>query len=202
MRIAIKLSGRWWNSDYSWWRKIWYNVYIWLAKNAPSYLLIAYKWKYAHKDRSLSMLHEYDAHEERAMIRSGQNIWTVLHGYSQKPPDPTDLKRMNQFYTWCHSPAFCCVYSMLLNRREDLFLLHRVGHWWCTICFWCSFSPGNSYWAVGLVWRWNTPGPSPYDRVERHRRPSLLCETGPPACHEIWGSDNRITEYVSNCWCL
>lgn len=30
--------------------------------------------KYAHKDRSLSMLHEYDAHEERAMIRSGQNI--------------------------------------------------------------------------------------------------------------------------------
>ena len=149
MRIAIKLSGRWWNSDYSWWRKIWYNVYIWLAKNAPSYLLIAYKWKYAHKDRSLSMLHEYDAHKERAMIRSGQNIWTVLHGYSQKPPDPTDLKRMNQFYTWCHSPAFCCVYSMLLNRREDLFLLHRVGHWWCTICFWCSFSPGNSWSDVG-----------------------------------------------------
>lgn len=27
--------------------------------------------KYAHKDRSLSILHEYDAYEERAMIRSG-----------------------------------------------------------------------------------------------------------------------------------
>ena len=52
--------------------------------------------------------------------------------YSQKPPDLTDLKRMNQFYTWCRSPAFCCVHSMFLNRLEGLCLLHRVGHWWCT----------------------------------------------------------------------
>ena len=52
--------------------------------------------------------------------------------YSQKPPDPTDLKRMNQFYTWCRSPAFCCMYSMFLNRLEGLCLLHRVGHWWRT----------------------------------------------------------------------
>ena len=43
MRIAIKPSGRWWNNDYSWWRKIWYSVYIWLAKNAPSCLLVIYK---------------------------------------------------------------------------------------------------------------------------------------------------------------
>lgn len=70
------------------------------------------------------------------------------------------------------------------------FLLHRVGHWWCAICFWYSFSPENSYWAEGLVWRWNTPGPSPYDRVERHRRPSLLYETGSLGCHETLGSDN------------
>lgn len=41
--------------------------------------------------------------------------------YSQKPPDPTDLKRMNQFYTWCRSPAFYCVHSMFLNRRDGLF---------------------------------------------------------------------------------
>ena len=43
MRIAIKLSGLWLNSDYSWWRKIWYKVYIYIAKNAPSCLLVIYK---------------------------------------------------------------------------------------------------------------------------------------------------------------
>lgn len=89
-----------------------------------------------------------------------------------------------------HMMSFSCI----LLRAFDLFeppgwpfLLHRVGHWWCAICFWCSFSPGNSYWAEDLVWRWNAPGPSPHDRVERHRQPSLLCETGPPACHGTWG---------------
>ena len=104
-----------------------------------------------------------------------------------------------------HSVSSCVllrVFDAFCIAPGGLFLRYRVGHWWCTICFWCSFSPGNSYWTEGLVWRWNAQGPSPYDSVERHRRPSLLCETGPPACHKIWGSDNRITEYVSNCWCL
>lgn len=105
-----------------------------------------------------------------------------------------------------HMMSFFCVllrvFDAFCAALGGLFLLHRVGHWWCAICFWCSFSPGNSYWAEDLVWRWNAQGPSPYDRVERHRWLSLLCETGPPACHEIWGSDNRITEYVSNCWYL
>ena len=90
----------------------------------------------------------------------------------------------------------------------------RVGHWWCTICFWCSFSPGNSYWAEGLVWRWNTPGPSPYDRVERHCRPSLFYETGSLGCHEtlrVWQYDSRRTcpivgtykmTYVESCGAL
>ena len=43
MRIAIKLSGLWLNSDYSWWRKIWYKIYMQIAKNAPSCLLVIYK---------------------------------------------------------------------------------------------------------------------------------------------------------------
>ena len=108
--------------------------------------------------------------------------------YSQKTPDPTDLKRMNQFYTWCRSPAFYCVCSMLFAPLRVAFS-YCIG--WdiggALICFWCSFSPGNSYWAEGLVWRWNTPGPSPYDRVERHCRPSLLYETGSLGCHETLG---------------
>lgn len=107
--------------------------------------------------------------------------------YSQKPPDPTDLKRMNQFYTWCRSPAFCCVHSMLLNRRDGLFCCIGWDIGGALICFWYSFSPGNSYWAEDLVWRWNAQGPSPYDSVERHRWLSLLCETEPPACHGTWG---------------
>lgn len=107
--------------------------------------------------------------------------------YSQKLPDPTDLKRMNQFYTWCRSPAFCCVHSMFLNRLEGLFCCIGWDIGGALICFWCSFSPGNSYWAEDLVWRWNAPDPSPYNSVERYRWLSLLCETGPPACHGTWG---------------
>lgn len=89
-----------------------------------------------------------------------------------------------------HMMSFSCILLRAFDAFEPPgwpFLLHRVGHWWCAICFWCSFSPGNSYWAEDLVWRWNAPGPSPYDSVERHRQPSLLCETGPPACHGTWG---------------
>lgn len=63
------------------------------------------------------------------------NSFLLANGLScmilAEAPDPTDLKRMNQFYTWCRSPTFCCVHSMFLNRLEGLCLLHRVGHWWC-----------------------------------------------------------------------
>lgn len=92
-----------------------------------------------------------------------------------------------------HSVSSCAllrVFDTFCVAPGGLFLQHRVGHWWCTICFWCGFSPGNSYGAEGLVWRWNTPGPSPYDREERHRRLSLLYETGSLSCHETLGSDN------------
>lgn len=94
------------------------------------------------------------------------------------------------------------VFDAFCIAPGGLFLLHRVGHWWCTICFWCSFSPGNSYWAEGLVWCWNAPDPSPYDRVERHRWPSLLYETGSLGCHETLGLTIWQKEDISNYWDL
>lgn len=104
-----------------------------------------------------------------------------------------------------HSVSSCVllrVFDAFCAALGGLFLLHRVGHWWCAICFWYSFSPGNSYWAEDLVWRWNAQGPSTYDRVERHRRPSLLYETGSLGCHETLGLIIWQQENMSNCWDL
>ena len=108
--------------------------------------------------------------------------------YSQKTPDPTDLKRMNQFYTWCRSPVFYCVCSMFFAPLRVAFS-YCIG--WdiggALSAFDAAFPLEIPMWqrawsdvGIHLVLR-------PYDSVERHRRPFLLCETEPPACHGTWG---------------
>lgn len=126
--------------------------------------------------------HLYDSFMNSFLLANGLSCMILAEA-----PRPNRPKKDESVL---HMMSFSCVLLRAFDVFEPPggpFLLHRVGHWWRTICFWCSFSPENSYWAEGLVWRWNTPGPSPYDRVERHRWLSLLCETGPPACHGTWG---------------
>ena len=118
--------------------------------------------------------------------------------YSQKPPDPTDLKRMNQFYTWCRSPAFCCVHSIFLNRRDGLFCC--IG--WDTLVV--------RYLLLMQLFPWKfLLGRGPGMTLEcTWSFASRSCGTPPPAFFALrnrtsglpWnlGSDNRITDYVSN----
>jgi len=94
------------------------------------------------------------------------------------------------------------VFDAFCIAPGGLFLQHRVGHWWCTYLLLMQLFSGEFLLGRGpgltLEYTWSFALRS--------------CGTPPLAFFTLWnrtsglpwnlGSDNRITDYVSNCWDL
>lgn len=142
--------------------------------------------------------HLYDSFMNSFLLANGLSCMDT-----RRSPRPNRPKKDESVL---HMMSFSCVllrvFDFFLHRLEDLFLLHRVGHWWCTYLLLMQLFPWKFLLGRGpgltLEYTWSFALRS--------------CGTPLPAFLALWnrtsglpwnlGSDNRITDYVSNCWCL